>query len=200
MLDPELAARRLREDERICKALRFSGAHVSSIFDLVNTRSPYPHLIDALIQVLPTVEELWIREGVIRALTVKEARGKAGPVLIAEFRNPALPDTYRWAVGNALSVVATPELFEEIASLLVNREFGTSRQMLPAALVRAGKRRAEAVLLPLLAEPDILPTVIRELGKLRSKAALPQIRKLTSHEKTLVRSEARKALSRIEAT
>jgi hypothetical protein len=52
-----------------------------------------------------------IKEGIIRALTARQARGVADGWLIAEFRRlgPADGDTalsLKWAIGNALSVVA----------------------------------------------------------------------------------------------
>jgi HEAT repeat protein len=198
MIDPEVVALREKEDERICQALRFAGARISSIFDLVNTRAPYPELISALIEILPSVQDTVMREGVVRALTTKEARGKAGPSLVTEFRRPEA-SFYRWTVGNALSVVATADLFDQIAALVVDQNFGTARQMLPLALVRSNKRRAEQVLLPLLNDKDILPHVVRELGKLRSHAALPRLEELASHPVPLVRAEVKKALARISA-
>jgi hypothetical protein len=199
MIDQNVLALRKSEDERICSFLRSIGADVESVFDLVNTRRTYPELIPSLLEILPTVQEIWMREGVVRALTVKEARGSAGPLLIGEFRRKDVPDLYRWTVGNALSVVATPDMFDELAELIKNVEFGTGRRMLPDALLRADKRRAESVLLDLVEDEEILPTVVRALGKLRSRAAIPRIRELAGHDWTLLRREARKALDKIGA-
>ena len=198
MIDPETLELRTKEDSRVCEALRFVDAHLSSVFDLVNTRSNDPKLIPTLLAVLPTVSDPWIKQGVVRALTIKEARGQAGPILISEFRS-SKNDQLRWAIGNALSVTATPDLFEDLAELISDRTFGRTRMMLASALARVGKHRAESILLRLLTDESILPTVVRELGKLRSTEALPALLQLINHGNRLVRKEAEKALRRIRA-
>ena len=68
--------------------------------------------------------------------------------------------------------------------------------MLASALARVGKHRAESILLRLLTDESILPTVVRELGKLRSTEALPALLQLINHGNRLVRKEAEKAHDR----
>ena len=48
-------------------ALRSAGVEVDSIYDLVNTAASYSAVIPLLIQLLPTLRERRIREGVVRA-------------------------------------------------------------------------------------------------------------------------------------
>ena len=59
------------------EALRFAGLRVSSVFDLVNARSKYPAAVPVLLRLLPKLKNHIVREGAVRALTVKEARGVA---------------------------------------------------------------------------------------------------------------------------
>ncbi|MEO0249525.1 MAG: hypothetical protein ABIN58_08295, partial [candidate division WOR-3 bacterium] len=66
---------RAQEDQVIVCALRDeAGLEVSSVWDLVNTSEPYPEAIPVLIKLLSQIEEPHMKEGIVRALTVKEAR------------------------------------------------------------------------------------------------------------------------------
>jgi len=58
--------------------------------------------------------------------------------------------------------------------------------------------RCEEVLLELLNDPEVTGHAVMALGRLRSRAAREPIERLLVHPKTWVRTEARKALARIE--
>jgi hypothetical protein len=81
----DFAARKLRQNERpLIKDLRAAGANIDSVWDLVNSRRPYAHLIHVLLKHLPRKYDVKIREGIARALTVREARGVAVQPIIEE--------------------------------------------------------------------------------------------------------------------
>lgn len=62
------------------------GINIDDIYDLVNTNKPYPAAVPVLLDLLKEgIEHTGIKEGVIRALAVKEAIGKASPVLLDEY-------------------------------------------------------------------------------------------------------------------
>jgi len=85
---------KVREEESACvaQALRKQARlNVTSVWDLVNTRAPYPEAIPVLLEWLPRVRHPRIKEGIVRALTVKEARGVAGKLLIDEFKRVEAP-------------------------------------------------------------------------------------------------------------
>ena len=73
------------EDEMVAEALRAVGVQVRSVYDLVNTKESYPEAIPVLLELLPRVRNDRIKEGVVRALTVREARPVAAKPLIREF-------------------------------------------------------------------------------------------------------------------
>jgi hypothetical protein len=58
------------------------GLDVSSVWDLVNMSAPYPQAVSVLLRHLATARHQVVREGLARALTVREAEGIAsGPIL-----------------------------------------------------------------------------------------------------------------------
>lgn len=200
--DEHLMKIREQEDKRVAEALAKVGVHVSSVYDLVNTGKPYPEAIPVLIKLLSEVRDNRIKEGVVRALTVKEARGVATKPLIAEFKN-VRPDEHgaeslKWAIGNALSVVADDSVFEELVELVKDRRHGRARQMLAIALGNMKNSQADDILIELLNDDDVGGHAIVSLGKRRAKKARPQIERFLSHEKTWIRKEAKQAIARID--
>ena len=75
------------DEEKIREELSKVRIFVNSIYDLVNTKKPYPEAISVLIDLLEKndISNRRIREGIVRSLTVKEAKGKANSILIAEY-------------------------------------------------------------------------------------------------------------------
>lgn len=192
------------EDRRVVAALRKAGVEVESIYDLVNSREPYPEAVPVLLQLLPDVRESVIKEGVVRALTVKEARGIAARPLIVEFKSipPQREEIdgeqlLKWTLGNALSVVADDGVFGEIVDLLREKRHGQSRQMLALALGKMKDPRAVDVLLELLGDEDVAGHAIMALGRLKAKKARAKIESFLTHPKAWVRKEAKKAIAKI---
>src|SRR5687768_69491 len=101
----------------ILAKLRNARLDVISIYHLVNTETPYPAAIPILIEALSAgVGNSIFKEGVIRALAVKEARGVVAAKLLEAFESPENSEEFlKWAIGNTFEVVATPK---EISMLL----------------------------------------------------------------------------------
>src|SRR6266702_2842915 len=106
---------RLREveHERVLAVLRERGIR-EGFDDLLRAKKLGSATITLLIQVLPTVRDDWIKESLVRILTTREARGVADHALIREFLSVAKDNSLKWAIGNALSVVATDAVFEDL--------------------------------------------------------------------------------------
>lgn len=73
----------LAADQRpILADLAQAGYRLSSVYDLVNTSTSYPSAIPVLLKHLGRPYHPRIVSGIVRALTVREARGIAGrPIL-----------------------------------------------------------------------------------------------------------------------
>jgi len=89
--------------QQLLHDLHAAGVEVSDVWDLVNTRRPYPVAIPVLMDWLEHLDErmdsAWegeqLREGLVRALTVREARPTAAPLLVTQMRR------YRGKGGSA---------------------------------------------------------------------------------------------------
>ena len=180
---------------RAVKTLRDAGVIVDSVYDLVHTRESYPDAIPVLIWMLDETEDEIQLEGIIRALTVKEARPAAVKRLIRFFIEG--PESLQWVTGNALSVIADDAVYDELVSLATAKKYGWSRQMLVIALGNMKNPDVVSVLLELLKDEDVYGHAIMSLRKLNAKAAIAAIRPFLNHEKTWIRREAKKAVEKL---
>jgi|SRR5579885_2483013 len=132
----------LKAEERpILEELAAVGCKVDFISVLVNSSTSYPEAVPVLCKHLPLPYDPKIREAIARALTVREARGVAGGVILAELqRSPEQsPPALRWALANALTVTADPSLTEEIKKLLLDERFMDVHERLKLALKKSQK-------------------------------------------------------------
>jgi hypothetical protein len=82
------------------------GYNLNSVYDLVNTKESYPQLIPILIRYLNSNFSKRTIEGIVRALTVKEARGIGLPMKLLDLYEKVPLDTeyegFRWAITNTI--------------------------------------------------------------------------------------------------
>jgi len=180
------------------------GIAVLSSWDLVNIRKSYPGAIPVLLDWLeraetevPVHERENFREGLVRSLTVRDASGVAVPALLREFQRCNASRLYRWAVGNALAIVATDEFFDELVELAQDRSFGLERQMLVFGLGRMKDPRAVDVLIGLLDDNVVAGHAVSALGKLKVPRSRAALEPFLDHPRPWVRKEAKKALARL---
>jgi HEAT repeat protein len=182
------------------------GLAVESPWDLVNSRRSYRAAIPVLLDWLeradaevPPRERAKFREALVRGLAVKEARGVAAPVLLREFRRADASFDYRWAVGNALEVVADDAVFDDVVELARDPSFGRDRQMVVLALARMKNPQAVEVLTELLDDDAVAGHAVIALGRLKAAQARPAIERFLEHPQPWVRKEAKKALGKLGA-
>jgi HEAT repeat protein len=185
--------------DRVRLELAKVGVSVNGIYDLVNTGQPYPSAVPVLLDLLKEgIEDVVIKEGVIRALAVKEAIGKASPVLLTEYNKvPRSEMMLRWAIGNTIYTTITEEDVESILPIVLDKENGISRQMFVMALGKVRSIKAETVLINLLDDDEVASHSLDALGKMKSKSARDKISTMLNHSNRLIRKEAQKALKRI---
>ncbi|WHT38271.1 HEAT repeat domain-containing protein [Myroides sp. mNGS23_01] len=147
------------------------GISINDIYDLVNTNESYPTAVPVLLNLLETgIDDMGTKEGVVRALAVKEAIGKASPILIAEYnRVPKDKMLLRWAIGNTIYTTITKDDVESILPIVQNKTNGISRQMFVAALGKVKIENVENVLINLLDDDDVIAHALEALGRMKSK-------------------------------
>jgi hypothetical protein len=172
-----------------------AGFNIERISDLFNQSLNYQDAIPILIFWLPKTDNIHVKESIVRALSVPWAKPMATKVLIDEF-SKANPNAiaYKWAVANAISIVADDTSINCIVNLVKDKSHGKAREMLTLALGNMNDPYAEEVLLELLDDDICTGYAIKVLVKLRSTRSLSKINELTNHPIPWVRKEAKKAI------
>jgi HEAT repeat protein len=188
------------EDAQVAEALRRLGYDVDSVYDLVNMKSRYKDAIPVLVHYLGLVTDHGVKEGIVRALSVKEARGIAAEPLLSAFKDAGDGDVLlKWAIGNALSIVADESVHGDLVRLVQDRTHGKAREMLTVALGNIKEvPEVVQVLIDLLDDEQVVGHALIALGKLRAHEAKTKIKELLNHEIAWIRKEAQKALKKID--
>jgi HEAT repeat protein len=183
----------------IVNELKNAGFFVESIDELRRSGIPYTAAIPVLLKWLPLTENVGVKESIVRALSVPWAKPIAAEPLLAEFR--AAPSVtipgLKWAIANALEVVADDSVLDEISNLVRAREHGKAREMLALALGNMKNPAAVDVLIKLLNDDEVAGHALMGLGKLKAQKARPDIEKFLDHPTQWIRKEARKTLAKL---
>lgn len=119
--------RRLLTDEEqpLLEDLQRSGFRGSSVWDLVNTREAYPQLVAPLRDHASLDYLAPVREGIFRALTVRESDNSVLDVLIAEWRRGVGKDNkfLRWALANAITYIVPRKNVSDLVTLMDGDEY-----------------------------------------------------------------------------
>lgn len=177
--------------------IRALGFPVKSLDELLNTDVAYRSAVPVMLEWLPRLPEA-NKEPVIRALSVPWAAPQAAAPLISEFRSVQDP-LLRWAIGNALAIVADNSVAGELCSLVQDKSFGKAREMVTVALGNLKPAIVRQVLIEALDDPQVAGHAVIALGRSGDVDAAPQIEPFLKHSKPWIRREASKALARLRA-
>jgi hypothetical protein len=163
----KIAERELAETP-IVSDLAAVGVHVDSVWDLVNTRKTPSAALPILIEHLNRPYAVGIKEGIARALAVREAKFAWDSLkkMYEEETTPALRD----ALSIALSEAAHEGVLDDVIALASDKRHGESRLFLLSALKRSKDPSALATIQSLAVDPDFSYEVNRYL-KAREKRA-----------------------------
>lgn len=198
LLSKKLEIERAKEHQSLTDELSDIGIKITSIWELVNTKAKYPKAIPILLKHLGLNYSDSVKEGIIRALIVKEAKGKATSGLIAQYeKTPKEKDDLRWVIGYAIANTMTLLDVDWILNTVADKSNMGSRRQLIIALGTVKTEKSEEMLINLLNDEQVLPQVICALGMLKSKKAKETILEFNKSTDPLVRLEASKALKKI---
>lgn len=187
-----------KEIKDLIVELKGVGLTISSIWDMVNTKESYPEAIGILIEHIPKHYHDKNREGIFRALAVKEAKGSANEALIREYNKiPKEKNTLRWVIGNAMYILITPKDIERILPIVQDKKNGMSRHRFVLALGKMKSEKAEDVLIKLLDDDEMTLYALQALERMRSKKAKGKIALLTNNPSPAIKKEAQKALKKL---
>lgn len=176
-----------------------SGRHPEAIRQSV---FDYRAAVPVLLEVLPQVEDPDAKEAVVRSLTTSYARPAAAEALIVEFRNTSVTkhEALKWAIGNALDTVTTPQHLDALLELALDQTHGVGRQMIVDRVARISEdHRVVDALKRLITDEDVALHAMAGLRRrLGQEAAADLIRPLTQHSSERIRDAARQQLKRAE--
>jgi post-segregation antitoxin (ccd killing protein) len=181
---------------KLIEDLKQVGINVSSVWDLVNGPTNYSQAEPILIKHLKIAKGSRYKEGIVRALGVK-GFNNAVRLLLDEFKN-SKDESYKWAVANSLSIIASREVLQELIAIMADRTHGHARQMIADALGRIRDKAAVKVLIESLDDDDVASHAVDALGMIGDPAAIEPIRRLLNHDRAWIRKAAKTALAHIE--
>lgn len=185
----------------IIQELRGAGFDVRSVGDLYNKKLHYEKAIPILVAWLSRVTNPIVKEDIVRSLSVKWARDTMVPkLLVTEFEQAedSTGTGLRWAIGNAIEVLANDGIADGMIRLATDRRYGKAREMIVLGLGKLKYPHVTDVLLNLLTDEEVVGHAVMALGKLRARMARSRIESLLNHPKPWVRKEAKKALASID--
>lgn len=169
---------------------------MDSVWDLVNSSEPYIDALPILLDHLDKPYSLKTKEGIVRAITVEEARGLAGEKLLVMFKNEK-DGNLRWVIGNALSKVSTTVEISEILEVLKEDGYEHARSELVHAVARIKGQESIVFLISLLDDGDVFAQTIIALGSLNAHSAKEKIMQFVDHPDSWVRKQVNRALNKI---
>jgi hypothetical protein len=169
----EAIAKTRQELAPVIKDLQQAGYKFNSLDDLRDSGLKYQSAIPILLFWLPQVPSPDSKESIVRALSVPWAKPAAGPVLLGEFEKaPKHAELLRWAIGNALEVVAEPSLASKIIELVKDKDNGSARDMAVLALGKIRQPKVIEALIELLDDEEVAGHAIMALRKLKAVESL----------------------------
>jgi hypothetical protein len=124
----------VRRHERIAAPivadLKEAGFPVHSVDQLPMMGQPYPEAVPILLHWLPRIDDPFTKESIVRALSVPWAKRIATRPLLEEFVRARKEDhMLRWAIGNAVEVIADKSVAEDLQRIVSDPSNGTARRM-----------------------------------------------------------------------
>ena len=146
-----------KDEEPLLAALTAAGwppevrqcGKTRSVWDFVNTVEPYPHLLDTMAEHLVRPYHKRIKEGIARALAVKEARGTHVPrVLMDELKKQVDPNegpnSYRWVLINTLMTIGDSALLEDARQLIDDPRYALVHPDLEKLARKMSRKRSDS--------------------------------------------------------
>ena len=182
--DPVYLAARAREEEArqkrvaewrraevpLIEELRSVGVAVESAWDLVSTAESYPKALPILLMHLRRSYPAAVREGIGRALAVREAKF-AWEALTRMYQDESEVRAKR-GMAVALSAIADDKTIGDLISLIKDGRNGSTRLLLLSALARSSDPRARKTLVELKGDQGLkkeIAVILRSIEKREQK-------------------------------
>ncbi|HEX2926206.1 MAG TPA: HEAT repeat domain-containing protein [Ruminiclostridium sp.] len=182
--------------EKLIQEVREKGVEISSINDLMKINMKYRDLVPILLKHLNEVTDENDKEFIVRCLGVKGFIEASKPLISEFYKSNNV--TFKWAIGNSLSIISDIESLPELIKIAQEKEHGIARQMIVDGLGAYKSDDIKAVLVSLLNDDEVVGHVISGISKTGDKSLIKHIEPLLTHKVKWVRNEASKAIKKLE--
>jgi HEAT repeat protein len=186
--------------EEIISKLNSSGISILELDSLLSRNRNYPEAVPIIIEFLENFEELCDNdlEVLIRALAIKEAKGKANSMLISIFLSlPLEKSSLQWSIGNTMEVIMNDKDVPSILQIVRNKAYGKSRQMFVLGLSKFKKPEVESTLIELLQDDDVALHALSSIGRQKAIAAISEIELVKNKYNSFFKRKAEKILDKL---
>lgn len=183
------------DKEKLLIEIREKGVEISSIDELMHINNKYRDLVPVILKFIKSVDSESDKEFLVRCLAVKGFY-EASSTLIQEFYS-ADNLTYKWAIGNTLSIISDETKVPEMLKIITDKKHGISRQMIVEGLGFFRTDEVKAALIDLLSDDDVVGHAIIALSKIGDMTAIKHIEPYLSHKVSWVRKTAAKAIKNL---
>jgi HEAT repeat protein len=156
-----------RAEAPLVDELRKAGLQVDSVWDLVNTSTPYPQALPILVKHLERRYPDRVREGIARALAVRDAQFAWDDLVRLYEQEPAGTDA-KDGLAVAIAAASSTAVVDDVISLAEDPVHGKSRILLIRALRRSRAGHAREALKRLETDPVLAVEVRRVLKRQRT--------------------------------
>ena len=187
----------LRQEKLVTDELLALGYKIASLDELRRSGIEYRSAIPILLKWLQATTDQRLKEALVRALSVPWAKSGATRILLDEFRQTSENQgaSLKWAIGNALEVLADDSCAQELLALARDPQHGKAREMVVLALAKLNDPRAEGVLKELLSDEQVAGHAVLALSNRPSVRDLSELRPFLNHRQEWVRDAAKKGMN-----
>lgn len=186
------------DKERLIQEVREKGIEITDINDLMKINMKYRDLIPILLKYLNEVTDVSDKEFIVRCLGVKGFAEAAKPLINEFYKSSNI--TYKWAIGNSLSIISDIESVPELITIAQEKEHGIARQMIVDGLGAYKSDDVKAVLVRLLNDDEVVGHAISGISKTGDRSLIKYIEPFLSYKVKWVRNEASKAIKKLGKT
>ena len=183
------------DKDKLIRQVKERGYEIKTIDDLMRMDESNKDLIPVLLEHLAEVTDEVDKEFLVRWLTVK-GYTEVTAALIQEFYSAKNPH-YKWAIGNALSVIEDKSAYPELLKIVQDPKHGIGRQMIVYGLWKHNCDETKQVLISLLNDEDVLSHAIYALSRMRDPSLIPYLEPFLTYQVTWIRNEAKKGVARL---
>jgi HEAT repeat protein len=136
------------------------------------------------------------KEFIVRCLGVKGFVEASKPLINEFYKSNNV--TFKWAIGNSLSVISDINSLPELVKIAQEKEHGIARQMIVDGLGAYKNDDVKAVLVSLLNDDEVVGHAISGLSKTGDKNLIKHIEPFLTYKIKWVRNEASKAINKLK--